>query len=228
MFGVSARAARRGVEAVGYAGTPRASAASTARTLGPAGTIHRLAWRPGGGTRPSYDTGDAEGELSDAAEGGRLVLQLYELRTEPALRRARAWFAFEFHPATARDVLAAWLGPGHASAPYRMVTTYWEMAAALVAHGALDPALFHAANTEHVAVYAKLRPHLAEVRAASGDRAYLASLEQVVLGMPDVEARLAVIEQYLARQARYAAEGRQVAPETAESPGEDGAERSEA
>ncbi|HEY0937175.1 MAG TPA: hypothetical protein VGD91_25985 [Trebonia sp.] len=156
--------------------------------------------------------------MGDAAESGRLVLQLYELRTEPTLRRARAWFAFEFHPASARDVLAAWLGPGPASAPYRMVTTYWEMAAALVLHGGLRPELFHAANTEHVSVYAKLRPYLAEVRGASGDTGYLASLEQVVLGMPDAEARIAVIERYLARQARYTAEGRQAQPGDAPSP----------
>ena len=91
-----------------------------------------------------------------------------------------------------------------------MTTTYWEMAAALVAHGAISRELFHAANTEHVAVYAKLRPHLAEVRAASGDLGYLASLEQVVLAMPDAGARIATIERYLPRQAKYAAEGRQV------------------
>ena len=60
--------------------------------------------------------------MSEAAEGGRLLLHLYELRTPPARRRARAWFAF--HPTTARDVLATWLGPGHASASCQLTTTY--------------------------------------------------------------------------------------------------------
>jgi hypothetical protein len=157
--------------------------------------------------------------VSEAGESGRLLLHLYELRTAPELRRARAWFGFEFHPTTARDVMGAWLGPGPVSAPYRMVTTYWEMAAALVLHGAIDRELFHAANTEHVAVYAKLRPYLAEVRAAAADPAYLVSLERVVLAMPDVEARIAMFERYLARQARYAAEGRQAVPGPAPSTG---------
>lgn len=156
--------------------------------------------------------------MSDAAESGRLLLQLYELRTEPTLRRARAWFAFEFHPTTARDVLTMWLGPGHASASYRMVTTYWEMAAALVVHGAISPALFHDANTEHVSVYAKLRPYLAEVRAAVDDPAYLGSLERAVLAMPGAEARIAIIARYLARQARYAADGRQLPPSPVPAP----------
>jgi len=54
-----------------------------------------------------------------------VLLKLYELRTEATLRQARAWFVFEFHPTSAQDVLAVWLGPGHLSAPFRMVTTYW-------------------------------------------------------------------------------------------------------
>src|SRR5688572_7905781 len=35
-----------------------------------------------------------------AAQAAQVLLKLYELRTEPALRQARAWFAFEFHPAS--------------------------------------------------------------------------------------------------------------------------------
>src|SRR5436853_6016817 len=66
--------------------------------------------------------------MSDSVTAAGLLLKLYELRTEPTLRQARAWFAFEFHPSSSRDVLSTWLGPGHESAPYRMVTSYWDMA----------------------------------------------------------------------------------------------------
>lgn len=72
------------------------------------------------------------------ADSGALLLKLYELRTEETLRRARAWFAFEFHPKSVDDVMQTWLGPGHESAPYRMATTYWDMAASLVVNGAID------------------------------------------------------------------------------------------
>jgi hypothetical protein len=75
-----------------------------------------------------------------AADSASLSLKLYELRTEAALRRARAWFAFEFHPKSAGDVLHTWRGPGHESAPYRMVTTYWDTAASLAADGRQAPA----------------------------------------------------------------------------------------
>jgi hypothetical protein len=147
--------------------------------------------------------------MSGAHDSGALLLKLYELRTEETIRRARTWFAFDFHPRSAKEVLVTWLGPGRQSAPYRMVTTYWDMAASLVVHGAIDAAMFNAANTEHIALYAKLRPFLAEVRAASGYPDYLAHVEQVVLAMPDAEARIAIFGRYMDRQAALAAEGRQ-------------------
>ena len=76
--------------------------------------------------------------MADPSHAAAALLKLYELRTEPTLRQARAWFVFEFHPTSSQDVLAVWLGPGHESAPYRMVTTYWDMAASLVNNGAID------------------------------------------------------------------------------------------
>ena len=137
------------------------------------------------------------------------MLKLYELRTEPTLRQARAWFVFEFHPGTSQDVLAAWLGPGHESAPYRMVTTYWDMAASLVVQNAVPADMFNAANTEHVVLFAKLRPFLGEVRAATGYPDYLANLEQVVGMMPQAEERIAIFERYLGRQRTLALQGEQ-------------------
>jgi hypothetical protein len=147
--------------------------------------------------------------MADHGQAAAVLLKLYELRTEPALRQARAWFAFEFHPASARDVLSTWLGPGHESAPYRMVTTYWDMAASLVNQGAIPAEMFNAANTEHIALFAKLRPFLAEVRSATGYPDYLANVEQVVGMLPHPEERVALFDRYMARQRALAAEGRQ-------------------
>ena len=147
--------------------------------------------------------------MADQAQAAAVLLKLYELRTEPTLRQARAWFAFEFHPASARDVLSTWLGPGHESAPYRMVTTYWDMAASLVSQGAIPAEMFNAANTEHIALFAKLRPFLAEVRSATGYPDYLGNVEQVVGMLPQPEDRVALFERYLARQRALAAEGKQ-------------------
>lgn len=147
--------------------------------------------------------------MADASQAAGVLLKLYELRTEPTLRQARAWFAFEFHPSTAREVLATWLGPGHASAPYRMVTTYWDMAASLVVHGAVPAEMFNEANTEHIALFAKLRPFLTDIRSATNYPDYLRSLERVVGMMPQPEEHIAIFERYMSRQRAFAAEGKQ-------------------
>jgi len=147
--------------------------------------------------------------MSDASHAASLLLKLYELRTEASLRTARSWFAFEFHPTSARDVLATWLGPGHESAPYRMVTSYWDMAASFVVQGAIPADMFNAANTEHIALYAKLRPFLAEVRSKTNYPDYLGNVERIIESMQNPEERIAIFERYLARQRALAAEGKQ-------------------
>jgi len=147
--------------------------------------------------------------MVDSMNAAGLVLKLYELRTDPKLRAARAWFAFEFHPQSAKEVLATWLGPGHMSAPYRMVTTYWDMATSLVVQGAIPTEMFNAANTEHFAFYAKLRPYLAEVRAATKYTDYLENLEKVATSGPVAEERLGVFHRYMERQRALAVEGNQ-------------------
>jgi hypothetical protein len=147
--------------------------------------------------------------MTDNSSAASLLLKLYELRTEPTLRQARAWFAFEFHPSSARDVLTTWLGPGHESAPYRMVTSYWDMAASLVTQGAIPADMFNAANTEHFALYAKLRAFLGEVRVATRYPDYLAHVERLVTAPADAAERIDVFDRYMQRQRALAAEGKQ-------------------
>ena len=147
--------------------------------------------------------------MSDSSGPAALLLKLYELRTEPTLRNARAWFAFEFHPQSTKEVLSTWLGPGHASAPYRMVTTYWDMATSLVVQGAIPAEMFNAANTEHFAFYSKLRPFLAEVRAATSYPDYLTNIEKVVNMAPDADSKIGIFGQYMDRQRKFAGEGKQ-------------------
>lgn len=147
--------------------------------------------------------------MTDTATAANLLLKLYELRTEPTLRQARAWFAFEFHPSSTRDVLSTWLGPGHESAPYRMVTSYWDMAASFVSQGAIPAEMFNAANTEHFALWAKLRPFVTEVRTATRYPDYLAHVERLVTSPANAAERIDVFDRYMQRQRALAAEGRQ-------------------
>ena len=122
-------------------------------------------------------------------ESADLLLKLYDLRREAVMRKARAWFREQFRPASAGEVLAVYRGKG--SAFYRMVTTYWNMAAALVLEGAIEEQMFAAVNGEHIMVYARLQPFLGELRAALHNPGYLDRLETLILRMPDAQARVA-------------------------------------
>ena len=137
------------------------------------------------------------------------ILKLYELRSEPAMRKARDWFATGFYPESAKDVLNV-LVSEH-SADFRMVASYWDMAAAFVVFDAIDGEMFNAINTEHVAVYAKLQPFLKELREMPGvpPYLYLKHLEPVVLRIPDAEERVASMRRYMeSRRGRDAGDKR--------------------
>jgi hypothetical protein len=126
-------------------------------------------------------------------ESARLVLKLYELRREPVLREARAWFLRDFNPSTAEECLA--IAGGERNAWFRMVLGYWDMAASLVTFGAIDAEMFRAANTEIMATFAKVQPFLASIREVSGIPEFCAHLERVVQEAPGVEQRLALLRE---------------------------------
>ena len=118
------------------------------------------------------------------------ILKLYEIRSEPLMRQARAWFFSEFHPKSGLEILALLQSGEKQSAFYRMVSSHWEVAAALVNNGGIDEKMFLAANTEHLVVYAKLQPFIAEIRETIGEPDYLAQLERLVMRAENVEKKL--------------------------------------
>ena len=130
---------------------------------------------------------------STAYESATLLIRLYELRREPAMREARVWYVSKFNPNSVDDVIATLRGPD--SAQFRMVTSYWDMAASFVLNGAIDEQMFADANGEHVIVFAKLEPFLAEYREKMGNPNYYGSLEKLVLKAPGIKERLAAIRE---------------------------------
>jgi hypothetical protein len=141
--------------------------------------------------------------MTDKQGSADLLLKLYELRREPTLRAARAWFMDRFHPKSAQDVFDMYMSKE--SAPYRMASTYWNMACAFVVHGVIDPAMFADVNSEHFPIYATVEPYLAEVRTMIGNPAYLKHLEDVVRTTPGSADRLARFHRYLKhKESQYA------------------------
>jgi len=117
-----------------------------------------------------------------------LILKLYDLRREATMREARNWF-FSFNPTSVQDVIDTLMGEhsGH----YRMVISYWDMAASLVNNGAIDEKMFNEANGEHVFVYSKIEPLIPELRKMFDNDEFLKNLETVVKRMPKIDERIA-------------------------------------
>ena len=120
-------------------------------------------------------------------ESAQLNLQLFDIRRESELRKARHWFITEFHPATSEEYFAAMTGEKNAW--MRMVLGYWDMAASMVTHGAIDREMFMAAHGEIIGAFSKVHPFLGALRGRMGPRA-LTHIEEVVMAMPDAEAEL--------------------------------------
>ena len=117
---------------------------------------------------------------------GSLILKLYELRREETMRKARNWYFAEFNPESVADFSAAMFSEhsGH----LRMVTTYWDMAAALVNNGAISMEMFNSADGEHIGVFAKLEPLLKEIRAAFAPE-FLEQFEKLIDATPNGRKR---------------------------------------
>lgn len=122
-------------------------------------------------------------------ESAQLNLQLFDLRREPVLREARAWFVIDFNPESFSDLVTE--VSGERNAAFRMVISYWDMAASLVTSGAIDGVAFRAAHGEIFATFSKIQPYLSELRAASGEPGLCEHMEAVVMSAPDAEAVLA-------------------------------------
>ena len=149
--------------------------------------------------------------MSSSYQSADLILKLYDLRREEVMRKARDWYMKEFHPRSAQDVVS--LLRGEHSAYFRMVTSYWEMAASFVNNGAIDWKMFMDANPgEPVNVFVKLYPHLEELRSMfaskyDDDTRAFQHLEQVVMKLPHAKEQLEErIEQFAEARVRWEAE----------------------
>ena len=140
-------------------------------------------------------------------EQADLMLRLYELRRDPEMRRARAFMLHEFAAKTWDEV--GYMTGTDADRWFRMVTSYWEMAASFVNNGAIDWQMFMDANPgEPVNVFAKLYPYLEELRAMFAskhdERAAFQHLEEVVMQLPHAKEQIAErVEQFKKARARW-------------------------
>lgn len=141
-------------------------------------------------------------ERKASYDDATLILRLYELRREEKLREARDWYVSQFFPQSVDDIKAV-LTPGHPrNASFRMVASYWDMAASLAVRGPLDPALLLESAGELIGVWAKIEPFMAEFREALNLPEFMRNLEEIIQRVDWAPGRLKWIQARLAaRQA---------------------------
>lgn len=72
-----------------------------------------------------------------------MLLQLYDLRREAEMRKARQWWLADFWPRNVDDFAKVPMSPGSPeNSRLRQVASYWGMAASFVLQGVLSEELF--------------------------------------------------------------------------------------
>jgi len=117
------------------------------------------------------------------AESADLILKLYDLRREKKMRKARNWI-FGYNPTSVEEHMKTMMDE-EVGGYLRMVVSYWDMAATMVNQGAIDAELFNQTNGEHIMVFAKIQPILADMRKMWEMPDMLSNLEKVIMDRPD-------------------------------------------
>ena len=118
-----------------------------------------------------------------------LLLHLYEIRREPELRQARAWFLTAFQPAGWAEIKSRWLSHAEEDRRVRMTVSYWEMVGTLVNRGVLHADLFFDHTGEDVVTWDRCTSWIADARADIRPT-YLHQFERLVEGHKAFRARL--------------------------------------
>jgi hypothetical protein len=112
-------------------------------------------------------------------DDANLILRIYELRREPKMREARAWFAANFYPQSFAEFQSLCPPGSETNAYARMVTSYWEMVASFVASGVLSDELFFQSGMELMLTWIRARPIVEEMRKVMGSPRSWRNLELV-------------------------------------------------
>lgn len=128
-------------------------------------------------------------------ESADLILKLYDLRREAKMREARN-FMFQFNPKSADEWWQSMMDP-EVGPLVRMVTSYWDMAASFVNHGAIDAEMFNDTAGEHMFIFAKVQPILADLREKFQNPKAFYHLEKVIMDQPDGAEKLAKVQEFI-------------------------------
>ena len=148
------------------------------------------------------------------AKDAKLILELYDLRREAEMRKARNFYGIQFNPQSVEDAMKVMTAFGSDENRWlRQVVSYWEMAASLVLRGTINEELFLDSNGEMFFVYGKIKPFLPGLRKAMNAPTFLGHMEKLIHRSAEGRKRLKEMEQRLVQFAKMraasATEGKQ-------------------
>jgi hypothetical protein len=147
--------------------------------------------------------------MKPTAADAQLILQLYDLRREAEMRKARNWWLVNFWPQTADDFIKVATALGTQENNWlRQVAGYWDMAAALVLHGVIHSDLFleGGVSGEMVFLYAKVQPILKDLREKMQSPGLFSNVEKVIMRSKIGRERLKMVEARVAARRKMMAE----------------------
>ena len=133
-----------------------------------------------------------------------VILKLYDLRREAEMRKARSWF-LGFWPTSADEIMKIGQAMGTQENNWiRQVSGYWEMAASMVLHGAVNQDLFMETSFcgEMFFIFAKLNPFLKELRVKMDAPKMWGNVETLIKSSKKGRETLALFEGRVAARAK--------------------------
>jgi hypothetical protein len=116
-------------------------------------------------------------------EDATLLLRLYELRRDDRIRTARTWFTRNFRADTLEEFDKLCPGGSEENTSFRMVVSYWEMAASFVTRGILHQELFMQNCSELGLVWERVRPIAPALRDRFQNQNLFSNIERVAAAM---------------------------------------------
>jgi hypothetical protein len=130
-------------------------------------------------------------------DDARLILELYDLKREAEMRKARQWWLTTFWPKDADEYIKVASAAGTQENNWlRQVISYWGIAASFVENGLLNEKLFFttAFCGELFFIFAKVRPFLGEIREKTKNPELMVGLEKLITGSKLGRERFAKVE----------------------------------
>ena len=97
-------------------------------------------------------------------QDAELILKLYDMRREERLRTARAWVISSFSANSFAEAIEKYPPGSDHNAYFRMVGTYWDMAASMIVRGIVHEEMFFETSGEMLIVWEKMKNFVEDLR----------------------------------------------------------------